>query len=155
LLRAWGTPGAGIAAAFVLTLHPWHIRYGVDARAYALVVPLCISGMFAVTRLVQTGGRTCWPWIWWGLTEFLWIWSYPNALVDIAALNFAGAIWLWKLHEAPRDRWTCLLRLMVTNVCAAILLVQMFLPNLMQARQWAGQESDKHTLSFNLVVSTV
>src|SRR4051812_49427323 len=49
LLRSWGRPGAGIAAAFILAIHPWHIRYGVDARAYALVVPLCIAGMLAIT----------------------------------------------------------------------------------------------------------
>ena len=43
LLRQWGHPGAGATAALVLAIHPWYIRYGVDARAYALVVPLCIG----------------------------------------------------------------------------------------------------------------
>ena len=56
LLRSWGWPGAGAAAAFLLALHPWHVRYGVDARAYAFVVPLCIAGMFAVSRIWQSRG---------------------------------------------------------------------------------------------------
>ena len=42
LLRSWGRPGAGVLAGLLLVVHPWYIRYGVDARAYALVVPLAI-----------------------------------------------------------------------------------------------------------------
>jgi len=155
LLRAWGKPGAGVCAAFVLALHPWHIRYGVDARAYALVVPLCVSGMFAVTRLAESGGRQWWPWAWWGATEFLWLWAFPNALFDITALNIVAAVLLWKSHAGGHDRWTVLLRLLATNVLAAILFIQMFLPNLMQARRWAGQEADKHVLDLHLASETL
>ena len=150
LLRAWGGPGAGIAAAFVLAIHPWYIRYGVDARAYALVVPLCISGMFAVTRIYETGARKILPLVWWGATEFLWLWAFPNAVFDIAALNIVAAVLLWKAHAGDkRDRWTALLRLMATNVLAAICFIQMFLPNLMQARRWAGKEADAHVLDWH------
>lgn len=155
LLRAWGRPGAGVCAAFVLALHPWHVRYGVDARAYALVVPLCVSGMLAVTRLAETGGRQWWPWAWWGATEFLWLWAFPNAVLDVAALNLVAAVLLWKGHAARRDRRTVLLRLVATNVFAAILFIQMFLPNLMQARRWAGQEADKHVFDLHLASETL
>ncbi|HEY2574115.1 MAG TPA: hypothetical protein VGH65_08600 [Verrucomicrobiaceae bacterium] len=154
LLRSWGNPGAGVLTAFVLALHPWHIRYGVDARAYALVVPLCISGMLAVTRLVDSSGRKVWPWFWWGSTEFLWLWAFPNAVFDITALNIVAAVLLWKQPAEKRDRWTVLLRLLVTNAFAAISFIQVFLPNLMQARHWAGQETDKHVLNSHLAFET-
>lgn len=150
LLRAWGRPGAGVAAAYLLAIHPWHIRYGVDARAYALVVPLCISGMFAVTRILEGGGRKIWPWAWWGLTEFVWLWAYPNAVLDISALNICLAILLWRQQANQQDRWTAMFRLIATNVFAAMCFIQMFLPNLMQARHWAGQEADAHALDWNL-----
>ncbi len=155
LLRAWGRPGAGVAAAFLLAIHPWHIRYGVDARAYALVVPLCISGMFAVTRILESGNRKIWPWAWWGLTEFLWLWAYPNAVLDITALNICLAILLWRQHPNQQDRWTAMFRLLATNVFAAMCFIQMFLPNLMQARHWAGQEADAHVLDWNLATATL
>ena len=155
LLRTWGRPGAGVVAALVLAIHPWHIRYGVDARAYALVVPLCICGMFAVTRILDAGGRKIWPWAWWGLTEFVWLWTYPNAVLDISALNICLAILLWRQQANQQDRWTAIFRLIATNVFAAICFIQMFLPNLMQARHWAGQEADKHVLNSNIAASTI
>ncbi len=155
LLRTWGRPGAGVAAAFLLALHPWYIRYGVDARAYALVVPLCISGMFAVSRILESRARKVWPWAWWGLTEFVWLWAFPNAVLDISALNICLAILLWRQQANQRDRWTAMFRLIAANAFAAICFIQMFLPNLMQARHWAGQEADAHVLDWNLASSTL
>jgi hypothetical protein len=155
LLRAWGQPGAGVGAAFLLALHPWHIRYGVDARAYALVVPLCLGGMFAVTRLADTGGRKPGPWAAWGAIEFLWLWAFPNAVFDVAAMNLVVAVLLWRIQPATRDRWSLLLRLLATNAFAAILFLHAFLPNVMQARRWAGQEADKHVLDLSLAAETL
>lgn len=155
LLRGWGSPGVGVAAAFVLAIHPWHIRYGVDARAYALVVPLCIAGMLTITRIAKTRGEKFLPWLGWGITEFLWLWAYPNAAIDIAALNLVAAFLLWKNHSTDADRWTAFFRLAATNIFAAICLIQVFLPNLIQARHWAGQEADKHVLNADLAASTL
>lgn len=154
LLRSWGRRGTGVIAACLLAAHPWAVRYGVDARAYALVIPLCLSGMFAITRIVSTRGGQTRCWVWWGLTEFLWLWAFPNAVIDIAALNLVTAWLLWKGAD-KRDRSTVLLRLLVTNVFAAMCFVQMFLPELMQARRWVGQEADKHVLDWALVQSTL
>jgi hypothetical protein len=154
LLRSWGRPGGGVAAAFLLAAHPWAIRYGVDARGYALVIPLCISGMFAITRIVASRGGKTWPWVWWGATEFLWLWAFPNAVIDIAALNLLTAWLLWRSLD-KQDRATVMMRLVVTNVFAAMCFIHMFLPNLMQARRWAGQEADKHVLDEPLLKQTV
>ncbi len=154
LLRAWGRPGVGVAAAIILAIHPWYIRYGVDARAYALVVPLCISGMFAVTRLIESGGRKVWHWIWFGVTEMIWLWSYPNAVFDVTALNLLLLFFLIRHHKDKNNRVTALFRFTVTNIFAALLLLQLFLPNLMQARRWAGQEADKHVLDQALLNQT-
>lgn len=154
LMRAWGRPGAGVAAALILAVHPWYLRYGVDARAYALVVPLCLSGLFAVTRLIECGGRRVWHWVWFGLTEMVWLWAYPNAAIDVTALNLLLLFFLIKQHKDKKNRFTVLLRFVVTNVFAALLLLQLFLPNLMQARRWAGQEADKHVLDHALLNQT-
>lgn len=154
LMRAWGRPGAGVAAAMILAVHPWYLRYGVDARAYALVVPLCLSGLFAATRLIEVGGRNAWHWAWFGLTEMVWLWAYPNAAIDVTALNLLLLTFLIRHHKDKKDRITVLLRFVVTNVFAALLLLQLFLPNLMQARRWAGQEADKHVIDAALLNQT-
>ncbi|RBP37407.1 hypothetical protein DES53_114145 [Roseimicrobium gellanilyticum] len=152
LLRRWGFEGAGIVAAFLLALHPWYIRYGVDARAYALVVPLCIAGMFAVTRIFQTRGYNVLPWVAWGAIEFVWLWAYPNAAVDVTVLNLLLAYGVQRYNDMP---WQTLVRLAVTNVFAAMAFIQMFLPNFMQATRWAGNETVSQPLTQALFNSTL
>lgn len=154
LLRRWGKPGAGVVAAFVLALHPWHIRYGVDARAYALVVPLAISALFAAHCLIESRGRVIGHWVWLGLNQFLWLWAFPNALVDVAVMFGLLAILLIKQEATTSDRLAVFSRLAITHVFAAMLLIQMFLPNFMQARRWAGKEEDAHTLDRALATTT-
>lgn len=154
LLRRWGMPGAGVAAAWLLALHPWHLRYGVDARAYALVVPLCVAALLWITWIVQTRGQRWWPWLALALNQFLWLWAYPNAIVDVALLALATA---FLLHRATsgRERIIGWLRLGLSHLFAAMLGLQMFLPNLLQARHWAGQEADAHVLDAPLLWSTL
>jgi hypothetical protein len=152
LLRSWGWAGAGTAAAFLLALHPWYVRYGVDARAYALVVPLCIAGIFAVSRVWQSRGAALLPWVCWGLIEFLWLWAYPNAVIDVAALNLLLALVFLCDKEA---RVSGLFRLAATNLFAAMAYLQVFLPNVMQALRWAGGENVAQPLNLDLIKSTL
>ena len=152
--RAWGRPGVGLLAALLLALHPWHIRHGVDARAYALVVPLCVSALLASWRITQAGGRRTRDWAWLGLNQFLWLWAYPNALLDVLALFTVLAFLLWRAHSHRADRFAALSRLIACHLAAAMLLLQMFLPCFMQARHWAGQEPDKHLLTAELARET-
>ena len=42
LMRLIGMAKGVTIGALLLMLHPWHLRYGVEARAYAFIVPLCI-----------------------------------------------------------------------------------------------------------------
>lgn len=155
LMRLVGAAqGIGIGAV-MLVLHPWHLRYGVDARAYAFVIPLCISGISAARKVVFTRGRSGWAWAWLGLNQALWIWTYPNAVLDVLLLFIVLTILLWRSEETTRDRFTALIRLAMTHVFAAALWLQLFLPNLWQARHWAGQENQGHQLSASIAKDTV
>ena len=155
LLRLWGRPGVGIMAGLLLAVHPWHMRYGVDARAYALVVPLCLSALAAATLLLQSKGRKTGPWIWLGLNQFIWLWAYPNALLDVALMFVILAWILIREQSNAADRWAVSSRLVVSHIAAAMLLLQAFLPNFMQARHWAGQEDDVHYFDQALLMETL
>lgn len=155
LFRRWGRPGAGLVAAFLLAIHPWHIRYGVDVRAYALVVPLCISALFVATCILDSRGRNPWHWVWLGLNQFLWLWSYPNGLIDVGLFMIVLGILLWRQELNSSDRWTVLTRLGLTHLFAGMLLLQVFLPNVMQARHWAGQEADVHIIDGPMLLDTI
>ncbi|WP_050024338.1 hypothetical protein [Verrucomicrobium sp. BvORR034] len=154
LLRTWGHPGAGVAAALVLAVHPWAIRYGVDTRAYSLILPLCPAAMLAATAVIRSHGRSTGGLVALGGAEFLWLWAFPNALVDVAVLNLVTLVFLLRVQETTRDRWTAWWRLLATNLFAALLLTQVFLPNVLQARRWAGAEKDHHVLTGQLLDQT-
>ena len=47
LLREFSMPGEGIVAAFLLAIHPWHIRYASEARGYSLLVFLMLFSLSA------------------------------------------------------------------------------------------------------------
>ena len=155
LLRLWGRPGVGVMAGLLLAIHPWHMRYGVDSRAYALVVPLCLSALAASTLLLQSKGRKIWPWIWLAVNQFVWLWAYPNALLDIALMFVILAWILIREQSNAADRWAVASRLVVSPLAAAMLLLQAFLPNFMQARHWAGQEADAHYFDQTLLLETL
>ena len=64
LLWRLGFPAAGVIGAFLFVVHPWHIRYASELRAYSFmlfILPLCY--VFLIEAL-DTG-----RWRWW---EALW-----------------------------------------------------------------------------------
>ena len=55
LLKELEFASAGVAAAFLSALHPWHIRYASEARAYAFVLCLIPLVIFFLLRAVRNG----------------------------------------------------------------------------------------------------
>jgi len=106
-LLAWlggllGFPRAGLLAALLLALHPWHIRYSSEARGYAMMMAFAVLTTAFLVRGLR-GGR--WrDWIGFGLTQWLLLWSYPGALYFAVTLNLAaaGAIGTGPRHLFPR-----------------------------------------------------
>jgi hypothetical protein len=134
LLREFGLPGAGIVAAFLLAIHPWHIRYASEARGYSLLV-LLVPLLFVFWRRAMNTGQ----WNWWGafaLTEFALIYSYPGALFVLVTLNLATLGLMAtgrgcsKSCATQAGKWFCV------NVFAAILAFQLMLPLFPQAKQY-------------------
>lgn len=152
LLRAWGRPWAGVSAALLLAVHPWALRYGVDARAYALVMPLSVGALLAVTRILQARGRCLWPWVGFALAEFLWLWAYPQGVYEVLVLN--GLLLVLLLPRVERAwRLRMVGRWVAVNGFAALCFIQVFLPNAMQLLRWIGKESVSHPLSVALLKS--
>ena len=134
LLKEFGLPGAGVAAAFLLGIHPWHIRYASEARGYSLLIFL-VPVLFVFWRRAVITGR----WKWWGafaVTEFSLIYCYPGAVFILLLLNVItlGLIAMGRDCAEPRatqaGRWFCV------NVLAAIFTLQLMLPLYPQAKQY-------------------
>jgi Dolichyl-phosphate-mannose-protein mannosyltransferase len=120
-------PRTGMAAAFLGALHPWHVRYSTEARAYGMVLLFSALALLAMIHAVRTG-----RWRWWlvlALSEFLLMWSFAGAIYFCAGLNLAALVGRWRQDGL---RWR---RLLVANVFAGMLYLQLFLPCVPQIKQ--------------------
>ena len=134
LLKEFGLPGAGIAASFLLGIHPWHIRYASEVRGYSLLVFL-VPVLFVFWRRAIITGR----WKWWGafaVTEFSLMYCNPGVVFVLVVLNLTtlALIAIGRDCAEPRirqgGRWFCV------NVLAAILTLQLMLPLYPQAKEY-------------------
>lgn len=122
-----GAPRAGMIAVVWLALHPWHVRYGVDARGYALLFTLLPLSMALLWRAVATGGMN--GWLAYGLVEFMVLWTYPGALYFVMILNVV-ACGLLATGPVPEGlsrglQWR---RFAVANLIGAMLTFLMLAP---------------------------
>jgi hypothetical protein len=132
LLRIIGIARGVMLLGVLLALHPWHLRYGVEARAYALVVPLCLSGILASRKVLATRGRSLGAWAWLAVNQALWIYSFIPAVLDVGLMFLVTMVWLWKQEKTTADRVGVVLRHLVAHTVAAMIWMQAFLPNLVQ-----------------------
>ncbi|MEM9480290.1 MAG: hypothetical protein AAGA58_11620 [Verrucomicrobiota bacterium] len=130
-VAAWGFPRAGIIAMFILAVHPWFIRYGVECRGYAFsfaFAPLCWLLCLKAIR------RARWPyWIGFAFSEFLLFWSYPGNLYLLIGVNLAalGMIATNKGARGPLfGRW------LTANILAGSLALVAFAPCVVQLLEY-------------------
>ena len=82
-LRRCGRPGAGLAAALLLALHPWHVRYSSEGRGYAVMIACLALGFLFAARALRTGNWR--DWVGHGLSQYGALWAYPGALFAVAS----------------------------------------------------------------------
>jgi hypothetical protein len=125
LLWRLGFPGAGVVGAFLLVIHPWHIRYASEMRAYSFM--LCIlplSYMFLVEAL-ETG-----RWRWWSaFGASLFVLMYSNALniypaAGLGLCGLAAIAFRWRHPEARVQ----IGRFCVVTLLAGMAFLQLMLP---------------------------
>ena len=125
LLWRLGFPAAGVIAAFLLVVHPWHIRYASELRAYSFmlfILPLCYA--FLIEAL-DTG-----RWRWWGAYgAALFALMYSNALHIYPAVGL-GLCGLAAIAIRRRDPEAQIQigRFGVVTVVAGMAFLQLMLP---------------------------
>jgi hypothetical protein len=131
ILARAGLPRAGVVAALVLALHPWHLRYSVEIRGYSVML-LAMLGALAFMAAALAGGRRR-DWAGFAACEALVLLCFPGALYFALALNgVAGlALLCWRGLQ-PQPRWRLLVRLAAWNLVAAIPVILWLAPSLPQ-----------------------
>ncbi len=85
LLWRLGFPGAGVLAAFLCVIHPWHIRYASEMRAYSFMFLLVPLAYLFLIEALHTG-----RWAWWG--GLCWLPFRADVFKRIASLSCG---WSW------------------------------------------------------------
>lgn len=149
--RRWGHSWVGLVAAVILAAHPWHIRYGIDARAYTFIVLWGGLGCLWLTLLFQSGGKWRYWWLF-GLNQFLLVWSFLQTVILAGVLVLVAVFLIFQAWKKARDRWIAVGRLVVVNVCAGMAFFQIFGPNLYQMSTWFAKdlEAQGHPLTHAL-----
>ncbi len=142
--RRWKMPWAGLAGALLLALHPWYIRYGVDARAYTFVVLWTVMGCYWLTAIADHKNRSFLPWFMFGVNQFLLVWSFPQAVWVAGGFFLAAVVLVFVTWRKLADRLTALWSLLLVNVLAGGVFLQMFAPNLLQIKVWLEKDLGKH-----------
>ena len=125
LLWRLGFPAAGVIAAFLLVIHPWHIRYASELRAYSFmlfILPLCY--LFLIEAL-DTG-----RWSWWsayGITLFILMYSNALNIYPAAGLGLCGLAAIAIRWRDPEARIQ-IGRFGVVTLIAGMAFLQLMLP---------------------------
>ena len=59
-MRWMGRPVAGLIATLFMALHPWHVRFSVEARGYSLMLFFFILTMWSMMKALRDGRKRDW-----------------------------------------------------------------------------------------------
>lgn len=135
-LLGWrlGHPGAGAAAAWLLAVHPWHVRYASEARGYSLALALVPLSLVALFRALHRG--TWGRWALFGVAQFLLLWTYPATLWFAVVFNAAAAVQILSGHRGTPALRGQITRWLMANLAGALLWIRLMAPNLAQFAEY-------------------
>lgn len=150
LLYQLGFGRAGLLAAALLALHPWHVRYGSEARGYSLALFFGPLVLLAVLQALRTG-RARW-WAAFGAAQFCLLYSYVGAIYVPLVLN-VGLLgwWVW-MRLRPGSGypvWIQFWRWTAANVASAMVFIALMLPSAFQLIHIARYEGRHGELTMD------
>ena len=125
LLVTWGRvsrqPIAGLWAAFLLALSPFHLRYTQEARHYALLMMISVA-TYIFLYLALTRGKWRW-WLFFGLSTMANLYTHYSAFLVLAAAISIIAIQVGRQIARQRQ-----LTLLVRPFAAGVLILLLYIP---------------------------
>lgn len=141
LVAELGFPVAAPAAAFLLALHPWAVRYGGDGRGYGFVLLFTLAGALLLLRFLRSGrwrdALGC------AATQLALLWTFPLGVYVPLALGAVGCLATCFGPEPRAERGVRLARLVVAHAVAAMVFLQLMAPNLGQAAAFDKEWRDR------------
>ena len=100
LVHDLGFPRAAPAAAFLLAVHPWHVRFGADGRGYSFMVLFAALAAWCLLHGLRDG-----RWRWWlgyAAAQLGLLWVHPLAVHFPIAMAAAGCLGISSGPARPR-----------------------------------------------------
>ena len=126
LAARFGLAWEGALAAWLIAIHPWHMRFTTEARGYGLVALLIPVSILLALYALNRGG-----WRWWialAMADFALLYTWPPALFTILILNLCIAVSLLTEKRSSPGCDILIFRWLVTGTCAGVVFLQLFLP---------------------------
>jgi hypothetical protein len=131
--------GAAAAAgsAWLLALHPWHVRYASEARGYALLFALLPASWLLLLAALRRG---TWPrWLGHAAAQVALIWTHPSMVWQVGLTGLAALAGLWRVHRGtPRLREQAA-RCLVAHLLLGAAIAELALPHLAQVAVYLGR----------------
>lgn len=127
--RMSGTRAAWCALVLA-ALHPWHVRYSSEARAYGFLLLGVVWCFYSLQRALEDN-----RWRWWlslGIAEFLCLWSFAGSVYFLAVFDAAVIVVLSFRAIKQRGGWLSGVRFSVSVLLGAMLALQLMLPTVPQ-----------------------
>lgn len=123
--REMGVPWVGLGAAGLLALHPWHVRYAVEARGYSLMMFFMCLMLLALIRALRTNKTAAWTLF--AIAEAGCMLSFAGSLYAVAMINVFAVLECF-IRREPRRIGT----LIGFNLLGAIPVIIWLLPSVPQ-----------------------
>ncbi|MFV0337142.1 MAG: hypothetical protein ACK5LK_02715 [Chthoniobacterales bacterium] len=126
LLKELGFPRAGVIGAWLLAIHPWHVRYASEGRGYSLIIclfPLLILFWMRVLKNPR--------WLYWavfGFIEIILLYTYPAMLFTLLVVNSLTLLALLFFEPLKDKRWLAFNRWFFASAVAGFLFLWFYLP---------------------------
>jgi uncharacterized membrane protein len=126
LAARFGLAWEGALAAWLIAIHPWHLRFATEARGYGLVALLILVSCLLAVNALDRG-----QWKWWialAMANFALLYTWPPTLFTVLILNLCIAVSLFTEKRFSPARTVLALRWLVSGTFAGIVFLQLFLP---------------------------
>ena len=132
----FGNRWVGVTAAWILALHPWHIRYAVEARGYSLMLFFLLLAVLGLIRAQR--GHSLRAWLLFAVGEAGMLASFAGSIYVAVALNVVALIEM-ALRGQPRRIGA----LLAMNALAAVAVMFLMLPSVPQMTGFMLHDAQK------------
>lgn len=153
LVTLLGFQRAAVFAMPLTAMHPWFLRYLVEARGYAMVMMFTLLATVFLVRALQSG-----RWRWWlalGAAEFALLWTYPVAVYIALTLHGCGALVVWFSPRFAGVRQVMTGRLVTAGLAMSALIVFVMSPTIPQLQAYLAEDRDLQSLTPKLAIDSV